>query len=120
MNIPESNLPRIVIIGAGFGGLNLAKNLNSSQYQIVLIDKQNYHLFQPLMYQVATAGLEPDSIAYPIRKVFQDKKNIYIRYENIVSIDFKTQIIQSDNYRLQYDKLVLATGAKIIFLETKV
>ncbi|MBN8147815.1 FAD-dependent oxidoreductase, partial [Vibrio vulnificus] len=71
MNIPTSNRPRVVIIGGGFGGLALAKKLKNKNFQVVLLDKHNYHTFQPLLYQVATGGLESGSIAYPIRKVVQ-------------------------------------------------
>ena len=74
LNIPETSLKRVVIVGAGFGGLQLVKSLSSKVFQTVLIDKHNYHTFQPLLYQVATAGLEPDSIAYPIRKIFKNKR----------------------------------------------
>lgn len=69
MNIPNSNLPRIIIIGGGFAGIALAKKLKNKNVQVVLLDKHNYHTFQPLLYQVATGGLEAGSIAYPIRKV---------------------------------------------------
>lgn len=79
MNIPQDSLPRIVVIGCGFAGLKFYKNIDSSHYQVVLIDKNNYHTFQPLLYQVATSGLEPDSIIYPIRKIFQGKKNFFFR-----------------------------------------
>jgi NADH dehydrogenase len=71
MNIPDSELKRIVIIGGGFAGISLAKKLRNKNYQVVMMDKHNYHTFQPLLYQVATGGLEPDSIAYPIRKVIK-------------------------------------------------
>jgi NADH:ubiquinone reductase (H+-translocating) len=71
MNIPNSQKPRVVIIGAGFAGLSIAKKLKNKNLQVVLIDKHNYHNFQPLLYQVATGGLEAGSIAYPIRKVIQ-------------------------------------------------
>ena len=74
MNIPDVNLPRVVVIGAGFAGLKLSRNINTNFYQLVLIDKNNFHTFQPLLYQVASAGLEPDSIAYPIRKYWGVKK----------------------------------------------
>ena len=77
MNIPHIELPRVVIIGCGFAGLKLAKTLDSKKYQVVLLDKNNYHTFQPLMYQVASSGIEPDSIVYPVRKVFKGKKNFY-------------------------------------------
>ena len=74
-NIPENQNQRVVIVGAGFGGLALARELSeNTDIQVVLIDKNNYHQFQPLFYQVAMAGLEPSSIAFPLRKVFQSKK----------------------------------------------
>ena len=71
MNIPKSNLPRVVIIGGGFAGVNLSKKLANKNVQVVLIDKHNYHTFQPLLYQVSSSGLEPDSIAYPLRKIIK-------------------------------------------------
>lgn len=76
VNIPTTSQPRIVIIGGGFGGLELAKRLKGLNAQIVLIDKNNYHTFQPLLYQVATAALEPDSIVYPLRKIFKLQASI--------------------------------------------
>lgn len=111
MNIPDISLPRVVIIGCGFGGLQLAKRLKSSEFQTVLIDKRNYHTFQPLMYQVATAGLEPDSIAYPIRKIFRNKKNFYIRNGEVTKIEADKQRIETSIGPLSYDYLVVATGA---------
>ena len=69
LNIPKSSFPRIIIIGGGFGGIALAKKLRGKDVQVVLLDKNNYHTFQPFLYQVSTGGLEPDSIAYPLRKV---------------------------------------------------
>ncbi len=77
MNIPTSNVPRVVIVGGGFGGLQLAKSLSGQKFQVVMLDKNNYHTFQPLLYQVASAGLEPDSIAYPIRKIFSSHQNFF-------------------------------------------
>lgn len=111
MNIPKSSLPRVVIIGAGFAGLKLARNLNNNQYQVVLIDKNNFHTFQPLMYQVATTGLEPDSIAYPIRKVLRKKKNTFYRLATVNNISFKEQKLQTNIGELEFDKLIIATGA---------
>lgn len=111
MNIPASNLPRIVIIGGGFAGLKLARTIKSNRAQVVLIDKNNYHTFQPLMYQVATAGLEPDSIAYPIRKVFRNKKNFYFRWANVNKINIASKTIDTDIGSLAYDYAVVATGA---------
>jgi len=112
MNIPNKNIPRIVVIGAGFAGLQIAKNINSNAYQLVLIDKNNFHTFQPLLYQVATSGLEPDSIAYPIRKILNTKQNSYFRLANVSSIDTQKSIIFSDIGELKYDYLIIASGAK--------
>lgn len=75
MNIPKTSFPRIVIIGGGFAGISIAKGLKNKEVQVVLLDKHNYHTFQPLLYQVSTGGLEPDSIAYPIRKVIKGYNN---------------------------------------------
>ena len=81
-NIPYTQYKRIVIIGAGFGGLALARELaRRDDLQVVILDKNNYHQFQPLFYQVATAGLEPSSISFPLRKVFQSKKNVHIELQ---------------------------------------
>ena len=87
MNIPDIDLPRVVVIGAGFAGLKLARQINTNFYQLVLIDRNNYHTFQPLLYQVASAGLEPDSIAYPVRKTLRRKRNTYFRLTSVSSID---------------------------------
>ena len=83
VNIPENGQARVVIIGAGFAGLKLARRLYKHNFQIVLIDRNNYHQFQPLFYQVATSGLEPSSISFPLRKVFQKAKNVFIRIAEV-------------------------------------
>ncbi len=119
MNIPSSDLPRIVVLGAGFGGLHFAKTLARDNYQVVLIDKNNYHTFQPLMYQVASAGLEPDSIAYPIRKVLQHKPNFYFRLAEVKEVDFTTKTVATSIGDINFDKLVIATGAKNNFFGNK-
>lgn len=111
MNIPDIDLPRVVVIGAGFAGLKLARQINSHHYQLVLIDKNNYHTFQPLLYQVASAGLEPDSIAYPVRKTLRRKKNTYFRLTSVQAINRAQKIIQTEIGDLSYDYLVIATGA---------
>lgn len=111
MNIPDIDLPRIVVIGAGFAGLKLARQINTKKYQLVLIDKNNYHTFQPLLYQVATAGLEPDSIAYPVRKTLSKKKNTYFRYAEVQQIDVESNMVETSIGALKYDQLVIATGA---------
>ena len=115
MNIPDIDLPRVVIIGGGFAGLKLARKLNKKQYQVVLIDKNNYHTFQPLLYQVASSGLEPDSIAYPIRRTFQNKQNFHFRLTEVININSDTLTIETTTGALSYDKLVIATGATTNF-----
>lgn len=115
MNIPQIDLPRVVIIGSGFAGLKLAKKLNSTSYQTVLIDKNNYHSFQPLLYQVASSGLNPDSISYPIRKIFKGKKRFHYRMADVSRIDPKLKCIHTNIGNLDYDILVIATGAKTNF-----
>lgn len=119
MNIPSSNLPRIVIIGGGFAGIALAKKLKNKRVQVVLLDKHNYHTFQPLLYQVATGGLEAGSIAYPIRKVVQEYQNFYFRLAFVNEIDIENQIVKADIGELRYDYLVLATGSKTNFFGNK-
>ncbi len=111
INIPETGQRRVVVIGAGFAGLELAKRISKYDLQVVLIDKNNYHQFQPLYYQVATAGLEPSSIAFPLRKMFQSKKNVFIRVTNVQSIDYHQNKVQTELGYCWYDYLVIATGA---------
>lgn len=119
MNIPRSSFPRVVIIGGGFAGIALAKKLRNKSVQVVLLDKHNYHNFQPLMYQVATGGLEPDSIAYPIRKVLQESNDFYFRLADVKEIDTKNNKVIADIGELRYDYLVLATGSKTNFFGNK-
>ena len=112
LNIPEVNIKRVVIIGGGFAGLNIAKNLSGQDFQIVMIDKHNYHTFQPLLYQVATAGLEPDSIAHAIRQIFSKKENFYFRIADVKKIDPNEKIIFTPIGNIFYDYLILATGSE--------
>lgn len=119
MNIPRSSFPRLVIIGGGFAGIALAKRLRHKKIQVVLLDKHNYHNFQPLMYQVATGGLEPDSIAYPIRKVLQESNDFYFRLAEVREIDTQNNKVIADIGELKYDYLVLATGSKTNFFGNK-
>jgi len=111
INIPETDQERIVIVGAGFGGFMLARKLMKSQFQIVLLDRNNFHQFQPLFYQVAMAGLEPSSIAFPLRKAFQSERNIHIRVAELESVNLEKNCIQTDLGIVNYDHLVIATGA---------
>lgn len=119
MNIPNSTLPRIIIIGGGFAGISLAKKLKNKKVQVVLLDKHNYHTFQPLLYQVATGGLEAESIAYPIRKVIQEYENFYFRLTSVGDIDTKNQKVITEIGELSYDYLVIATGSKTNYFGNK-
>lgn len=112
VNIPETHVPRLVIVGGGFGGLELVKTLKNKDIQVVLIDRNNYHTFQPLLYQVATAGLEPDSIAYPIRKIFKSHRNFFFRVAEVERIDHAEKMIETNIGSLSYDYLVMATGSR--------
>lgn len=112
IEIPNRRKARIVIIGGGFGGIQLARILRNKDVQVVIIDKNNYHTFQPLMYQVATSALEAESIAYPIRKIFRKSKNIFFRLGEVSSIDHANKTIEFDNDTLEYDYLIIASGAR--------
>ncbi|WP_418603402.1 NAD(P)/FAD-dependent oxidoreductase [Hwangdonia sp.] len=115
MNIPITSFPRIIIIGGGFSGIALAKKLSKQEVQVVLLDKNNYHTFQPLLYQVSTGGLEPDSIAYPIRKVLKNFPNFHFRLANVTQIDDKNNTVITDIGNLKYDYLVVASGSTTNF-----
>ncbi|NTV29099.1 MAG: NAD(P)/FAD-dependent oxidoreductase [Candidatus Omnitrophica bacterium] len=112
VNIPVSANPRVVIVGAGFAGLELAKALKAQPVQVVLVDKNNYHTFQPLLYQVATAGLEPDSITYPIREIFRSQKNFIFRMAEVLEVRAADRCVVTSIGEIAYDHLVIATGAK--------
>ncbi len=113
---PQPGQQRIVILGAGFGGLKLARLLAPDEKnQILIIDRNNYHQFQPLLYQVATAGLEPSSISFPIRKIFQKKKNVFIRIAETEEIQTATKTVHTNKGRYKYDKLVIALGTTTNF-----
>ena len=115
MNIPQTSFPRVVIIGGGFAGLAAAKGLEEQELQVILIDKHNYHTFQPLLYQVATGGLEPDSIAFPLRKLFNDVENFYFRLAEVQKINPQKKIVETSIGNLEYDELIIATGSKTNF-----
>ncbi|MEM1439647.1 MAG: NAD(P)/FAD-dependent oxidoreductase [Pseudomonadota bacterium] len=107
----DTRRPEIVIVGAGFGGLFTTLGLRKADANITLIDKQNYHLFQPLLYQVATAGLAPSDIAWPIRGILSKQKNVTVLLDEVRSVDLDAQHIQTAARSLPFDYLVLATGA---------
>jgi NADH dehydrogenase len=115
INLPETNKPRIVIIGAGFAGLNLARRLSNKDYQIVIIDRNNFHQFQPLLYQVAMSGIEPSSIAFPLRKLFRHRTDVHIRVAELLSVHPTEQHIITSEGLVNYDTLVLAIGATTNF-----
>ncbi len=104
--------PRVVIVGGGFGGLYAAKRLARSSAQVTVVDRQNYHLFQPLLYQVATAGLSPGDIATPIRSILAKQSNVEVRMGDVVGIDLSLKRVQLADGALEYDFLILATGVR--------
>lgn len=120
LNIPKTSQKKVIIIGAGFGGLQLAQHLaDDSDFQVVLIDKNNYHQFQPLFYQVATAGLEPSAISFPLRLAFHNHPNVHVRVASVTKIMTEANTIETDLGELQYDYLVLAIGADTNFFGNK-
>lgn len=119
-NIPETTKKRVVIIGAGFGGLKIARDLaDSEDFQIVLIDKNNYHQFQPLFYQVATAGLEPSAISFPLRLAFHHYKDVHVRITEVTELRTDSQEIITQLGAIRYDYLILAIGADTNFFGQK-
>jgi len=119
INIPVSEKKRVVIVGCGFAGLKLARKLRYSGYQVVIVDKRNYHQFQPLFYQVATAGLEPSAISFPLRKIFQHYKDFFIRIAEVKNIDTEKQQLWTTLGIIRYDYLVLTQGASNFFFGMK-
>jgi len=95
-NIPKNELPKVVVIGAGFAGVNFIKQLQDQPVQVILIDQNNFHQFQPLLYQVAISGLEPDSVVSPIRKLFRSYKNMVYRMANVESIDTEQKRVNTN------------------------
>lgn len=119
MNIPKTDLKRVVVIGAGFGGLQVVKLVKRNNFQVVLIDRNNYHTFQPLLYQVATAILEPDSVICPIRSIIKNTDNFFFRMAEVQYIELNKKNIKTNRGNLGYDYLVLATGSKTNFFGNK-
>jgi len=108
-------LPHVVILGAGFGGLTAAKKLKNAPVRITLIDRHNYHLFQPLLYQVAIAGLIPSQVAYPVRTIFRRQKNLTFQMGEVTAIDFDSRYVKMDGSVIAYDYLILAAGGQTNF-----
>lgn len=122
MNRPTLNsngFPKIVIIGGGFGGIELAKRLKDTAINVIMLDKHNYHTFQPLLYQVATGGLEADSIAYPLRKILNNQERFTFRMAEVKHIDPPTKKIYSSIGEIDYDYLVIATGSDTNYFGNK-
>ena len=111
----DHQLPQVVIVGAGFGGLRAAKALAKAPVNVTLVDRNNYHLFQPLLYQVATAGLSPDEIAHPIRGILRRQKNLTFIMSEVTSLDLKERKIITQQTSLSYDYLILAVGSETNF-----
>ena len=103
MQAKHEETPRVVIVGVGFGGLNAARNLAGQDVNVLMLDKNNYHGFWPLLYQVATAGLEAESIAYPVRAIFHRSRNIRFRMTEVKSIDLDARKITTTGKPLTYD-----------------
>lgn len=118
-NIPETNKKRVVIVGGGFGGLKLANKLRNSDFQVVLVDRNNYHQFPPLIYQIASAGIEPSSISFPFRKIFQKRSNFFFRMAEVRSVFPEQNILQTSIGKVRYDYLVLAAGTTTNFFGNK-
>src|ERR1700755_3466685 len=106
-----AGMPRIVIIGGGFGGINLAKKLKNKPVEILMLDKHNYHTFQPLLYQVAMGDIEADSIAFPFRRIFTGQKNFTFNLAEVQKINSDQNTITTNIGEIAYDYLVIATGA---------
>jgi NADH dehydrogenase len=108
----EPHRPRVVIIGAGFGGINAAMGLRNADVDVTVIDRRNYHLFQPLLYQVATAGLSPAQIAMPIRHILRRQRNATVLMDKVEDVDFEARAVTTSSRRIPYDHLIVATGAR--------
>jgi NADH dehydrogenase len=110
MSVPERT--RVVIVGAGFGGLFAARGLRHANVDVIVVDRHNYHLFQPLLYQVATAGLAPSDVAWPIRGILSKQKNAIVLLNQVTGVDKDARVVVTSEQRIPYDYLVLATGAR--------
>ncbi len=112
VTVPRHDKPRVVVIGGGFGGLQAVKGLKGDEVQVVLVDRSNHHLFQPLLYQVATAGLTPANIARPLREVFSGQKNVGVALSEVRRIDVAARQVITEDLVIDYDFLIVATGAR--------
>ncbi|MDP3470057.1 MAG: NAD(P)/FAD-dependent oxidoreductase [Daejeonella sp.] len=111
--------PRVIIIGGGFGGIEIAKRLKDKEVEIIMLDRHNYHTFQPLLYQVATGGLEADSIAFPLRRIFKNQKNFTFRVTEVERIEPEKKIVHTSIGEIEYDFLIIATGSETNYFGQK-
>ena len=109
------DLDKVIIVGAGFAGLQVAKGFSNSSFDVTIIDKNNYHLFQPLLYQVATAGLSPADIALPIRNIFRSQQNFKVILDELIGVSPHINKITTRNNSYLYDFLILATGSELSY-----
>src|SRR5690554_6599816 len=115
IRLPETDLPRVVVIGGGFAGLTFVKKLKNKAVQVVMVDRNNFHQFQPLLYQVATSGIVPDSIAFPFRKQFKSYNNVFFRMADVLTIETEKKQVVTDIGTVDYDYLIVATGSDTNF-----
>ena len=115
INIKRNQLKRVVIVGGGLGGLRLAEDLSKANLQVVLIDKNNFHQFPPLIYQIASAGIDPSSISFPFRQIFRKRKNFYFRMAEARAVFPDKKILQTSIGKIEYDYLVFAAGTTTNF-----
>lgn len=118
-NTNNNTFPKIVIIGGGFGGIELAKKLKNKEVRVLMLDRHNYHTFQPLLYQVATGGLEADSIAFPLRKIFKNQANFTFRNTEVLEVFSDRKVVNTTIGEIDYDYLVIATGSDTNYFGNK-
>jgi NADH dehydrogenase len=111
LTIPDFDLKRIVIVGAGFGGIELVKRIDKRRFQVVMLDKNNYHTFKPLLYQVATAGLEPEDISFPLKELLSTQENLIFRNAEVLEVKKEGSILITSTGEIKYDYLIIATGS---------
>src|SRR5579872_3313686 len=107
----NATIPRVVVVGAGFGGLEAARKLAKLPVQVTVIDRKNHHTFQPLLYQIATAGISPGEIAAPIRWILRGRKNVEVLLGEVTGFDLAHQVVKLPDFEIPYDYLIVAAGA---------
>ena len=119
MKTRNKNLPRVVVLGAGFGGLAFCRQMKGAPVDITLVDRQNHHLFQPLLYQVATAGLSSTEIAYPVRNIFKRRADLRVVMGTVADLDLRNRRVMLRRQELNYDYLVVALGGVWLLLAAR-